>query len=96
MRIASRNSRATRAVVGVLASRYRRSPQLADGPGAQTVAFPAIATGVYGFPHDQAARIAVATLKATPTAVQQVRLVAFDEDIRERPQASALDSASLS
>jgi O-acetyl-ADP-ribose deacetylase (regulator of RNase III) len=47
---------------------------------------------VYGFPPDQAARIAVATLKATPTAVQRVRLVAFDEDTRERPQAAALGS----
>lgn len=72
----------------VLASCYRRSLQLADELGARTVAFPAIATGVYGFPPDQAARIAVATIRATPTAVQRVRLVAFDEKTREYLQAA--------
>jgi O-acetyl-ADP-ribose deacetylase (regulator of RNase III) len=46
---------------------------------ARSVAFPAIATGVYGFPPDQAARIAVATISSTPTNVERVRLVAFDD-----------------
>ncbi|RGC65853.1 O-acetyl-ADP-ribose deacetylase [Micromonospora sp. MW-13] len=72
----------------VLASCYRRSLQVAGEIGARTVAFPAIATGVYGFPPDQAARIAVATIKSTPTTVQRVRLVAFDEDAREHLQAA--------
>ncbi|MFG1778835.1 O-acetyl-ADP-ribose deacetylase [Micromonospora sp. NPDC049051] len=72
----------------VLASCYRRSLQVADELGARTVAFPAIATGVYGFPPDQAARIAVATIRSTPTDVQRVRLVAFDEDTRKHLQAA--------
>lgn len=76
----------------VLASCYRRSLQLADELGARTVAFPAIATGVYGYPPDQAARIAVATIKITPTAVQRVRLVAFDEDNWEHLQAAVTGS----
>ena len=76
----------------ILASCYRRSLQLADELGARTVAFPAISTGVYGFPPDQAARIAVTTIKTTPTAVQRVRLVAFDEDTRERLQAAMAGS----
>ncbi|WNV89480.1 O-acetyl-ADP-ribose deacetylase [Umezawaea sp. Da 62-37] len=67
----------------VLASCYRRCLEVADGLGARTVAFPAIATGVYGFPPDQAARIAVATIGATPTDVDEVRLVAFDEESRD-------------
>lgn len=67
----------------VLASCYRRSLQLADELGVRTIAFPAIATGVYGFPPELAARIAVTTIRATPTAVQLVRLVAFDEEMRE-------------
>jgi O-acetyl-ADP-ribose deacetylase (regulator of RNase III) len=62
----------------VLASCYRRSLQVADQIGARSVAFPAIATGVYGFPRELAARIAVAAITATSTGVEQVRLVAFD------------------
>ncbi|MEN3612208.1 O-acetyl-ADP-ribose deacetylase [Plantactinospora sp. ZYX-F-223] len=63
----------------VLASCYRRCLAVADEVGARSVAFPAIATGVYGFPADQAARIAVDTLRSTPSAVETIRLVAFDE-----------------
>jgi O-acetyl-ADP-ribose deacetylase (regulator of RNase III) len=64
----------------ILASCYRRSLEVADQLQARSVAFPAIATGVYGFPPDQAAQIAVATVRSAPTAVERVRLVAFDED----------------
>jgi O-acetyl-ADP-ribose deacetylase (regulator of RNase III) len=63
----------------VLTSCYRRCLEVADDLGARTIAFPAIATGVYGFPADQAARIAVTTIRSTPTEVDLVRLVAFDE-----------------
>jgi O-acetyl-ADP-ribose deacetylase (regulator of RNase III) len=66
----------------ILASCYRRSLQVADEVGARSVAFPAIATGVYGFPPDQAAKIAVDTIRSTPTAVAHVRLVAFDQATR--------------
>jgi len=76
----------------ILASCYRRSLQVADELGARTVAFPAIATGVYGFPADRAARIAVQTVTATPTAVERIRLVAFDEDTAAHLQ-SALAAA---
>ena len=63
---------------GLLASCYRRSLELADELGARSVAFPAISTGIYGYPADKAARIAIDTLRATPTKVELVRLVAFD------------------
>jgi len=65
-----------------LASCYRRSLEVADELGAVTVAFPAISTGIYGYPVGEAARIAVRTLLSTPTRVQRVRLVAFDEGTR--------------
>jgi len=63
----------------ILASCYRRSLQVADELTARSVAFPAIATGVYGFPPERAAKIAVETIRSTPTAVERVRLVAFDQ-----------------
>jgi O-acetyl-ADP-ribose deacetylase len=61
-----------------LASCYRRSLEVADELSVRSIAFPAIATGIYGYPPEQAARIAVATLTSTPTRVERVRLVAFD------------------
>ncbi|HEY2698858.1 MAG TPA: O-acetyl-ADP-ribose deacetylase [Pseudonocardiaceae bacterium] len=62
-----------------LASCYRASLAVADELGARSVAFPTIATGVYGYPIADAARIAVQTIRATPTEVERVLLVAFDE-----------------
>ncbi|HET7720781.1 MAG TPA: O-acetyl-ADP-ribose deacetylase [Acidimicrobiales bacterium] len=71
----------------LLASCYRRSLEVADELGARTVAFPAISTGVYGYPAEEAATIAVDTIKATPTSVELVRLVAFDDRTRELYEA---------
>jgi O-acetyl-ADP-ribose deacetylase len=63
-----------------LASCYRRCLEIADEIGAASVAFPAISTGAYGFPARRAAEIAVDTLRSTPTDVERVLLVAFDDD----------------
>ena len=63
----------------LLASCYRRSLEVADELGAKSVAFPAISTGIYGYPAEEAARIAVETVRSTPTQVELVKLVAFDE-----------------
>jgi O-acetyl-ADP-ribose deacetylase (regulator of RNase III) len=70
----------TEGEAGLLASCYRRSLEVADELGVRSVAFPAISTGVYGYPPAEAASIAVDTLRATPTTVELVRLVAFDDD----------------
>ncbi|MER6630990.1 O-acetyl-ADP-ribose deacetylase [Streptomyces sp. NPDC000987] len=64
---------------GLLASCYRESLRVADELGARTVAFPAISTGVYRWPLPDAARIAVDTVRTTPTAVEEVRFVLFDD-----------------
>jgi O-acetyl-ADP-ribose deacetylase (regulator of RNase III) len=47
----------------LLAACYRRALELAQRHGVRTIAFPAISTGVYGFPADRAARIAVNTVR---------------------------------
>jgi len=62
----------------LLASCYRESLRVADELGAATVAFPAVSTGVYGWPMDDGARIAVSTVRAADTAVTEVRFVLFD------------------
>ena len=64
----------------ILESCYRRCLEVADQIGAKRVAFPAISTGVYGYPRALAADVAVDTLRATPTGVEVIRLVAFDDD----------------
>ena len=66
----------------LLAACYRRSLEVADQLGAASIAFPAISTGVYGYPRDEAADVAVFALRsmADRTAVSLVRLVAFDRD----------------
>ncbi|MBB6415004.1 O-acetyl-ADP-ribose deacetylase [Streptomyces sp. AK010] len=64
---------------GLLASCYRESLRVAGELGARTVAFPAISTGVYGWPMDDGSRIAVETVRAADTTVEEVRFVLFDE-----------------
>ncbi|MET9417639.1 O-acetyl-ADP-ribose deacetylase [Streptomyces klenkii] len=63
----------------LLASCHRESLRVADELGAKTVAFPAISTGVYRWPVEDAARIAVETVRQTETDVEEVRFVLFDE-----------------
>ncbi|YCK32629.1 O-acetyl-ADP-ribose deacetylase [Actinomadura sp. ATCC 39365] len=62
----------------LLAACHQESLRVADELGARTVAFPAISTGVYGWPLDDAARIAVAAVRAARTSVDEVRFVLFD------------------
>lgn len=63
----------------LLASCYRESLRVADELGARTVAFPAVSAGIYGWPVQDAARIAVETVRAARTSVDEVRFVLFDE-----------------
>jgi len=62
---------------GLLADCHRNSLAVAAGLGARTIAFPAISTGVYGWPMAGAARIAVATVRASES-FDVVRFVLFD------------------
>jgi len=67
----------------LLASCYRASMQLAANAGVRSIAFPAISTGVYGFPGERAARIAVRELRAAADrypGIELIRVVAFSDE----------------
>jgi len=67
----------------LLARCYRRSLEVAREAGAGSIGFPAISTGIFGYPSGAAAEIAVATTR-TLAGELDVRLVAFDDDTYER------------
>jgi O-acetyl-ADP-ribose deacetylase (regulator of RNase III) len=62
----------------LLASAYRRSLAVADEIGARSVAFPAISTGIFGYPLDLATATAVDAVRTADTHVELVRFVCFD------------------
>ena len=72
----------------LLTSCYARALAVADELGARTVAFPLVSAGIYGWPKDDAIAAAVETLRATPTKVEEARLVAFG-----RPTYDAIRAA---
>ena len=76
----------------LLASCYRTSLARADEVFATSVAFPAISTGIYGYPSALAAAVAVATLRTTPTNVQLIRLMCFNERTRQGYEAALAES----
>jgi len=61
-----------------LASCHTSSLRVADELGATTVAFPAISTGAYGYPLEEAAPVAVEAVRGADTKVAEVRFVLFD------------------
>ena len=77
----------------LLASCYAESLRVADELGAATVAFPAVSAGIYGWPVDDAARIAVSTVREAPSRVAEARFVLFTPDVRDAFQ-QVLDSSS--
>ena len=76
----------------LLASCYRSSLERADELGATSLAFPAISTGIFGYPIEEAAVVAVDALRTTPTEVEDVRLMCFSDETWDAYQ-SALDEA---
>ena len=77
---------------GLLASCYRSAFKVAADHRLTSIAFPAISTGVYGFPAARAARIAVGTavseLSTDPRSLAQVLFCCFSEDSAEHHQAA--------
>lgn len=72
----------------LLAACYRNSLALADAHGVARIAFPAIGCGVFGYPPDQAARIAIDTVRAHAPSGTQVIFCAFDRAMAERYRKS--------
>jgi O-acetyl-ADP-ribose deacetylase (regulator of RNase III) len=66
-----------------LASCYRESLRVAEELGLRTIAFPAISTGIYGYPREEAAAIAVRETMAAAERFDRILLVAFDEETFE-------------
>jgi O-acetyl-ADP-ribose deacetylase (regulator of RNase III) len=64
----------------LLVSCYREALRVADELGCRSVAFPAVSAGVYGWPMGDAARVAVHTVRATATRVEEARFVLFSAE----------------
>jgi O-acetyl-ADP-ribose deacetylase (regulator of RNase III) len=62
---------------GLLADCYRNSLALAQKNGLRSIAFPAISTGIFGFPTDRAARIAVNTVRESVASESTLREIIF-------------------
>jgi O-acetyl-ADP-ribose deacetylase len=65
---------------GELASCHTEALRVADERGARTVAFPAISTGAFGYPLEEAAAVAVRAVRGADTRVEEVRFVLFGRD----------------
>jgi O-acetyl-ADP-ribose deacetylase (regulator of RNase III) len=75
----------------LLASCHTEALKVADRLGAKTVAFPAISTGVYGYPLDEAAPVAVRAVRHADTKVREVRFVLFDRAAYEAFERALAD-----
>ena len=67
----------------LLTSCYANALRVADELGARSVAFPLVSAGIYAWPLEDAVDAAVDTLRSTPTAVEEARLVAFSDPVLE-------------
>ncbi|MDQ3661611.1 MAG: O-acetyl-ADP-ribose deacetylase [Actinomycetota bacterium] len=76
----------------LLASCHTESLRVADDLGANSIAFPAISTGIYGYPLEEAAPVALRAVRAAPTKVEKVLFVLFDEAALRVFQAAAAPS----
>jgi O-acetyl-ADP-ribose deacetylase len=77
---------------GLLASCHTESLRVADELGASSVAFPAISTGVYGYPLDEAAPVALRAVREAETRVEEIRFVLFDRAALEAFERALEDS----
>jgi len=74
---------------GLLASAYRSSLDVARELGARSVAFPAVSAGVYGYPLDEAASIAVRAVREHGDGIELVRFVLFSDGVLDAFERAA-------
>jgi O-acetyl-ADP-ribose deacetylase (regulator of RNase III) len=74
----------------LLASAYRRALEVAEEMGCRTIAFPALSTGIYGYPVELAGPVAVGAVREHADRFDEIRFV-FLDDASRRPFATALD-----
>jgi O-acetyl-ADP-ribose deacetylase (regulator of RNase III) len=67
----------------LLASAYRRSLEIAEQLGCRTIAFPALSTGIYGYPPEKAAPVALAAVRPLEDRFDEIRFVFLDEGPRQ-------------
>jgi O-acetyl-ADP-ribose deacetylase len=67
----------------LLASAYRRSLEVAEELDCRTVAFPALSTGIYGYPAELAAPVAVSAVRELEDRFDEIRFVFVDEAMRD-------------
>jgi O-acetyl-ADP-ribose deacetylase len=65
-----------------LASAYRRSLEVAEELGCRTIAFPALSTGIYGYPAELAAPVSVGAVRELADRFDEIRFVFLDDDLR--------------
>jgi O-acetyl-ADP-ribose deacetylase len=65
-----------------LASAYRRALEVAAELGCRTIAFPALSTGIYGYPPELAAEVALAAVKPLAAGFDEIRFVFIDDELR--------------
>jgi len=66
----------------LLASAYSRSLEVAEELGCRTIAFPALSTGIYGYPVDLAAPVAIAAVQPLAHRFDEIRFVFLDDGVR--------------
>jgi O-acetyl-ADP-ribose deacetylase (regulator of RNase III) len=67
----------------LLASCHTEALRLADEMGARSIAFPAISTGAYGYPLEEAATVAIGAVRGAETGLEEIRFVVFDAEAHE-------------
>ena len=68
---------------GLLASAHRRALEAAEELGCRTTAFPALSTGIYGYPPELAAPVAVGAVRELEDRFDEIRFVFLDEETRD-------------